>query len=79
MPKVRVRRRSAACEDSHHGDDGHCPQCSGLLEYHQRWPVLSVELSTSDRREPRERLQYEAGWFCINPACEYQEVMRQNG
>jgi CheY-like chemotaxis protein len=56
---------SAACGDSRHADDRHCAQCCGLLQYHQRWPVLSVDQSTSDRREPRERLRYASGW----PSC----------
>jgi CheY-like chemotaxis protein len=65
---------SAASEDSPHADDRHCPQRCGLLQYQQRWPVLSVDLSTSNRREPRERLRYESGWFCTNPGCYYQDV-----
>jgi hypothetical protein len=64
---------SAASEGSPHADDRHCPQCCGLLQYQQRWPMLSVRLSPSDRRA-RDRLRYESGWFCINPACDYQDV-----
>lgn len=56
-----------------------CPQCSRLLQYRQRWPVLSVGSPTSNIREPRERLHYESGWFCTNEACAYQELRQHNG
>jgi CheY-like chemotaxis protein len=53
-----------------------CPQCRGLLEYRRKWPVLSAV--EPDRREPRDRLRYVSGWFCSDPACEYQELARAN-
>ncbi len=49
-----------------------CPQCRGLLEYREKWPALSAV--DPDRREPLDRLRYVSGWFCSDPACEYQEL-----
>ena len=56
-----------------------CPQCSRELLYRQRWPVLSLGLPLSNSPESRERLHYTAGWFCSNPACDYQEVLQRHG
>ena len=58
--------------NAHLVHDRRCPQCRGLLEYRQKWPVLSAV--EPDRREPRDRLRYVSGWFCSDPACEYQEL-----
>ena len=62
--------------NAHPFPDRTCPQCRGLLEYRQKWPVLSAV--EPDRREPRDRLRYVSGWFCSDPACEYQEWARAN-
>ena len=32
-----------------------------------------------DSRAPRDRLRYVSGWFCTDPACEYQELARPRG
>ena len=61
--------------NAHFVHDRTCPQCRGLLEYRQK-PVLSA--LEPDRREPRDRLRYVSGWFCSDPACEYQESVRAN-
>ena len=53
--------------------DRTCPQCRGLMEYRHRSPVLSAE---QDSGEPQDRLRYVSGWFCSDPACEYQELAR---
>jgi hypothetical protein len=53
-----------------------CPQCRGLMEYRHKSPVLSAE---QDSREPQDRLRYVSGWFCSDPACEYQELARHRG
>ena len=55
-----------------------CPRCCGPLEYRQRWPVLSPRTATLEGGESRERLHYQAGWFCANPSCDYQEVTRRD-
>ena len=62
--------------NAHPVHDRTCPQCRGLLKYRQKWPVLST--LEPDRREPRDRLRYASGWFCSDPACEYQELARAN-
>ena len=53
--------------------DRTCPQCCGVMEYRHKSPVLSAE---EDSREPQDRLRYVSGWFCSDPACEYQELAR---
>jgi CheY-like chemotaxis protein len=53
--------------------DRTCPQCCGVMEYRHKSPVLSAE---PDSREPQDRLRYVSGWFCSDPACEYQELAR---
>ena len=59
------------------GDGRTCPQCSGVMKYRHKSPVLSViELNT---REPRERLRYVSGWFCSDPACGYQQLAQRTG
>jgi DNA-binding response OmpR family regulator len=63
--------------NAHRVHDRRCPQCRGLLEYREKWPVPSAV--NADRREPRDRLRYVSGWFCSDPACEYQELARANG
>ena len=55
--------------------DRTCPQCCGVMEYRHKSPVLSAE---QDSREPQDRLRYVSGWFCSNPACEYQELARSS-
>ena len=81
IPPVPVSRSNGNADSSVVGnadpaDDRTCPQCRGLLEYRQKWPVLSA--LHPDRREPRDRLRYVSGWFCSDPACEYQELVRAN-
>ena len=64
-------------DNAHLDNKRTCPQCRGLIEYRQKSPVLSaVEVNT---RAPRDRLRYVSGWFCSNPACEYQELGRPRG
>ena len=65
------------------GDNPHrqrertCPQCSGVMEYRHKSPVLSAV--DPNRREPRERLSYVSGWFCCDQDCGYQELARRTG
>jgi DNA-binding response OmpR family regulator len=61
----------------HPGNERTCPQCRGLMEYRHKSPILSVVDPNS--REPRERLRYVSGWFCSDPACEYQELAQPTG
>lgn len=80
VPAARVSgsRGSAgggAGENAHPAHDRTCPQCRGPLDYRQKSPVLSAAEPNS--REPRQRLRYVSGWFCSNPACEYQELARR--
>jgi two-component system, chemotaxis family, chemotaxis protein CheY len=64
-------------DNAHLGNERTCPQCQELMEYRHKWPVLSaVEV---DSRAPRDRLRYVSGWFCTDPACEYQELARPRG
>jgi CheY-like chemotaxis protein len=64
-------------DNRHLGNERTCPQCRGLMEYRHNTPVLSaVEV---DSRAPRDRLRYVSGWFCTDPACEYQEPGRPRG
>ena len=59
-------------DDAHLGTERTCPHCRGPMKYRHRWPVLSaVEVNS---REPQDRLRYVSGWFCTDPACEYQEL-----
>jgi CheY-like chemotaxis protein len=53
--------------------DRTCPQCCGFMEYRHKSPVLSAEQNS---RNPQDRLRYVSGWFCSDPACEYQELAR---
>ena len=61
----------------HPGNERTCPQCCGLMEYRHRSPILSAVDPNS--REPRERLRYVSGWFCSDPACDYQELALSTG
>lgn len=66
-----------ARDNAHLDNTRTCPQCRALMEYRQKSPVLAaVEVHT---RAPRDRLLYVSGWFCSNPACEYQELGRPTG
>jgi DNA-binding response OmpR family regulator len=68
---------SSVRDNTHLGTERTCPQCRGLMEYRHKSPVLSaVEVNG---REPRHRLRYVSGWFCNDPACEYQELPRPRG
>ena len=62
---------------AHPGNERTCPQCCGLMEYRHRSPILSAVDPNS--REPRERLRYVSGWFCSDPACDYQELALSTG
>ena len=42
----------------------HCPQCMDILEYRERWPILSTRMPSATSQGARERLQCESGWFC---------------
>jgi CheY-like chemotaxis protein len=53
-----------------------CPQCVGILTYRRRWPTLAITRDVPSHQERRERLRYEAGWFCTNPGCDYLELAR---
>jgi CheY-like chemotaxis protein len=81
----RLPRRSSrtlgvldrASNNAHQGNERRCPQCRGRMEYRHKSPILSaVDLNN---REPRERLRYVSGWFCSDPACEYQELAHATG
>ena len=63
--------------NAHLGNERTCPQCCGLMEYRHRSPILSAVDPNS--REPRERLRYVSGWFCSDPACDYQELAQSTG
>ena len=63
--------------NAHPGNERTCPQCRGLMQYRHRCPILSAVDANS--REPRERLRYVSGWFCSDPACEYQELAQPTG
>ena len=72
--------RKFVADGEHHGTvDRHCPQCLDLLEYRERWPILSTRMPSATSHGARERLQYESAWFCINPACEFYELKSGNG
>ena len=72
------RERLGSVRDNPHLDNERtCPHCRGLVEYRHKSPVLSSVEANS--REPRDRLRYVSGWFCSNPACEYQELGRSRG
>jgi CheY-like chemotaxis protein len=52
-----------------------CPNCDGTMLYRERWPVLA---SVSARALiGGERMRYVAGWFCMNPACDYYQPTRE--
>jgi hypothetical protein len=67
----------SAVDDAHPGNERTCPQCSGVMGYRDKWPVLSTVDPNS--REPRERLRYVSGWFCSDQECGYQELARRTG
>jgi len=62
---------SSVRDNAHLGTERTCPRCRGLMEYRYKSPILSAVEENS--REPRDRLRYVSGWFCSDPACEYQE------
>ena len=64
-------------DNPHREHERTCPQCSGVMEYRDRWPILSTVVPNS--REPRERLRYVSGWFCSDQECGYQELARRTG
>ena len=52
-----------------------CPSCDGTMLYRERWPVLA---SVSARATiGGERMRYVSGWFCMNPACEYYQLLHE--
>jgi chemotaxis family two-component system response regulator PixH len=67
-------RKPLAYSERHGTIDRNCPQCLELLEYRERWPILSTKFSLATSQGSRERLRYESGWFCTNPACEFCEL-----
>ena len=72
-------RKFLADGERHGPVNRHCPQCMDILEYRERWPMLSTRMPSATSQGARERLQYESGWFCINPACEFYELKSGNG
>ena len=54
--------------------DSPCPRCGAAMEYRNRCPVLTPQLVAPPNGDQRERLRYAAGWFCINPSCDYSEL-----
>jgi DNA-binding response OmpR family regulator len=64
-------------DNAHPGNKRTCPQCSGVMEYRHKSPVLSAV--DPNRREPRERLSYVSGWFCCDRDCGHQELARRTG
>jgi DNA-binding response OmpR family regulator len=81
----RLPRRSSrthglldgAGNNAHPGNERTCPQCRRRMEYRQKSPILSAV--DPNNPEPRERLRYVSGWFCRDPACEYQELAHPTG
>lgn len=67
----------SAGDNADSGYERTCPQCRGRMEYRQKSPILSAV--DPNNREPRERLRYVSGWFCSDPACEYQELAHPTG
>jgi hypothetical protein len=67
----------AVRDNAHAGNERTCPHCRGLMEYRHKSPVLSAVDVNS--REPRDRLRYVSGWFCSDPACEYQQLDQLRG
>jgi two-component system, chemotaxis family, chemotaxis protein CheY len=64
-------------DNPHREHERTCPQCSGVMEYRHKAPVLSAV--DPNRRVPRERLSYVSGWFCCDKDCGYQELARRTG
>jgi DNA-binding response OmpR family regulator len=80
LPRRLSRKRGfldSVGNNAHPGNERTCPQCCGLMEYRHRSPLLSAVDPNS--REPRERLRYVSGWFCSDPACDYQELAQSTG
>ena len=73
-----ARPLAVAYGDSDGTVDRNCPQCLEPLEYRERWPILSTSIPTATSQGSRERLRYESGWFCTNPACEFCELKSRN-
>ena len=70
-------RLSSVRDTTHLGTERTCPQCRGLMEYRHKSPALSA--AEVNGREPRPRSRYVSGWFCTDPACEYEELPRPRG
>ena len=64
-------------DSAYPGNERTCPQCSGVMEYRHKTPVLSMIDPNS--RVPRERLRYVSGWFCSDQECGYQKLARDTG
>ena len=75
----RNARKFLADGERHGPVNRHCPAYMDRLEYRERWPMLSTRMPSATSQGARERLQYESGWFCINPACEFYELKSGNG
>jgi CheY-like chemotaxis protein len=57
------------------GTRNNCPSCDSTMVYRERWTVLA---SVSARATiGGERMRYVSGWFCMNPACEYYQLTRE--
>jgi CheY-like chemotaxis protein len=68
-----ARRPDSAKSRSVKDTDRSCPSCGGLMVSRERWPALMNKHRPAAYGDPRERLQYVAGWFCTNPSCDYYE------
>src|SRR6185436_19649069 len=77
LPRRLSSKHSAVDDNAYPGNKRTCPQCRGLMEYRHKSPILSA--AEPNGREPRERLRYESGWFCSDPACEYRELAQPAG
>lgn len=51
-----------------------CPWCGAAVEYRDRYPILASQPVAPTNGDRRERLQYAAGWFCANSACDYCDL-----
>jgi two-component system chemotaxis response regulator CheY len=80
LPRQLSPKQELLASTDNNADPGNgrtCPQCSGVMEYRHKSPVLSVGEPNS--REPRERLRYVSAWFCSDQQCGYQELARRTG
>jgi CheY-like chemotaxis protein len=57
------------------GTRNNCPSCDSTMVYRERWPVLASVAARATIGG--ERMRYVSGWFCMNPACEYYQLTRE--